>query len=329
MSAKIKAAVVGAGWWGRVHIEAYWRNPDTELVAICTRSNSERTLNYAKMYGAKAYFDIKEMIKKEKPDIVSAVLPDDKHYESYKTIINAGVNCLLEKPLAMDLNKGRMLVKLARKKKIFCAINFNHRYASPFLMLSKFMKEGKIGNPHHLLWRFTGGHYPEGYAGRAAHLLYMQCHGFNIMTTFGGKIKEISGFAQDARGTKQLTSVVLSVKFESGAVGNFTASVDGDYKDPGIYSFEIMGDKGRAVITDAIKKFEYFPRVSPKNPEPVNMSWEPGFFDDDGRSFSKTTDRHIADIVLALKEGKREPISVEEGLEALENGVKAIKAVAF
>jgi hypothetical protein len=38
----LRVGVLGTGNWGRVHIEAYWRNPETELVAICGQSNRER-----------------------------------------------------------------------------------------------------------------------------------------------------------------------------------------------------------------------------------------------------------------------------------------------
>ena len=71
----LRVAVLGTGNWGRVHIEAYWRNPDTHLVAICGQSNQERVKRMAAQYGATGYLDFGEMLEKEKPDLVSIITP--------------------------------------------------------------------------------------------------------------------------------------------------------------------------------------------------------------------------------------------------------------
>ncbi len=322
---KTRVAVIGAGWWGQTHLAAYWRHPDVELAAICVRSNRERGEEIGKQYGANVYLDIEEMLRQETPDLVSVIVPDDQHYQPYMQVIDAGYNCLLEKPLALTLEEGRELVRRARAKGIFCAINFNHRFTTPFRLLAQHQQAGKIGKPHHLLWRFTGGHYPEGQQLPFAHLLYMQSHGFNLLETFGGPLASISGHAGDPRGTGQYTSLTLSLQFISGAVGSFVASVDGDYKDPDIYAFEMMGEYGRAVISDALRQFAYAPRV--QQGEPMTSVWQSHFFDDDSRQFARTNDRHFVEMITALRTGQPEPIPIEEGLRAMELGYAAIEAI--
>src|SRR5207248_607060 len=61
----LRVAVMGTGNWGRVHIEAYWRNPETELVAVCGTSDRERAERMGRQYGAKPYLDLAEMLEKE------------------------------------------------------------------------------------------------------------------------------------------------------------------------------------------------------------------------------------------------------------------------
>ena len=51
-SKPLRVGVLGTGNWGRVHIEAYWRNPQTELVAVCGSANRERAERMAEQYGA-------------------------------------------------------------------------------------------------------------------------------------------------------------------------------------------------------------------------------------------------------------------------------------
>jgi len=333
-SKPLRVGVLGTGNWGRVHIEAYWRNPETELVAICGLRNRERAERMAKQYGATPYLDLGEMLEKEKLDLVSLITPDDQHYEPYRQALQAGVNCFLEKPLCLDVQQGRELVALARRQGVACGINFNHRYATPFQLVKQHIDEGKIGRTLFLHWRFTGGHYPERQTLPLAHLLYMQSHGFNMLQTFGGEIVSIKGHAFDPRETRQFTTATFSLQFAGGAVGTFVASVDGDYKDPDIYGFELLGDRGRVKVDDAIRRFEYAPRPDlvqthqeQKGVESLASVWNSHFFDDESRDFGRTTDRHITDFVRAMRAGEPEPIPVEEGLAALEAGQRAIESV--
>lgn len=333
-SRPLRVGVLGTGNWGRVHIEAYWRNPDTELVAICGQSNRERVERLAKQYGATAYLDLGEMLAKERLDLISLITPDDQHYLPYKQALHAGVNCFLEKPLCMNVEEGRELVALARRQGIHCGINFNHRYATPFQLARQHVEEGKVGQTLFIHWRFTGGHYPERQTLPLAHLLYMQSHGFNMLQTFGGDIVSIAGHAYDPRRTRQFTTATFSLQFASGAVGTFVASVDGDYKDPDIYGFELLGDRGRIRVDDAIRRFEFAPRPDliqthqeQKGAESLAQVWNSHFFDDESRDFGRTTDRHIAAFVRAMRAGEPEPIPVEEGLSALEVGQRAIDSV--
>ncbi len=330
----LRVGVLGTGNWGRVHIEAYWRNPLTDLVAVCGSANMERAERFARQYGAKAYIDLERMIEEQNLDLISIITPDDQHYKPYKVAIEAGLNCFLEKPLTIDLAEARELVALARNKGIYCGVNFNHRYATPFQLVKKHIDEGKVGRPLHFHWRFTGGHYPERQQLPLAHLLYMQSHGFNMLQTLGGKIVSIKGHAYDPRGTGQFTTAAFSLQFESGTVGTFIAGVDGDYKDPDIYQFEMMGERGRVKVDDAIRRFEYAPRPNivqthqeQKGEESLALVWNSHFFDDESRNFGSTTDRHIDHFVKSLIAGEPEPIPVEEGLAALEAGQMAIDAI--
>ena len=330
----LRVGVLGTGNWGRVHIEAYWRNPDTELVAICGSANRERAERMGRQFGATAYLDFGEMLAKENLDLVSVITPDDQHFQPYKQALEAGIHCFFEKPLTMDVAEARELVALARKQGVHCGVNFNHRYATPFLLAQQHIAAGKVGKPLFFHWRFTGGHYPERQVLPMAHLLYMQSHGFNMLQTLGGPVRSVRGHAFDPRGTGQFTTISLSLQFESGAVGTFIAGVDGDYKDPDIYQFEMSGERGRIKVDDAIRRFEYAPRPEiaqthqeQKGAESLAHVWNSHFFDDDSRSFGRTTDRHIADFVVALRDGRPEPIPIEEGLAALEIGQQAIEAI--
>jgi predicted dehydrogenase len=325
----LKAAVVGCGGWGRVHVEAYWRLPGVELVGVCGQYNRQRTERTAQQYGATAFMDIDEMIEKAAPDVVSVITPDDQHFTPYLKVLAHNVHVMLEKPLALDGDEGRRILLAARAKKRLCGINFNHRYATPFQMARRAVDEGCVGQPFHVLWRFTGFHGKELIAQHMAHVLFMQCHGFNMLTHFAGPIAAVNGMAFDPRGTEQATTACFNLQFESGAIGSFVASVDGDYKDPDVYRFEMMGENGRIVVLDAIDGFAYYPRTAHVAGEQFmaqSRSWKSHFFEDDARSFERTTDRHLIEFLDAIRRGDPEPIPIEEGIDALRVGLAAIEA---
>ena len=96
----------------------------------------------------------------------------------------------------------------------------------------------------------------------------------------------------------------------------------------------MTGERGRVKVDDAIRRFEYAPRPDSvqthqeqKGEESLVQVWNSHFFDDDSRSFGRTTDRHIDHFVKCMIAGDPEPIPVEEGLRALRAGQMAIESL--
>lgn len=321
MMSHLRVAVIGYGSWGRVHLDAYRRNPSTDLVAICGR-HRERVESVGASYGARAYTEIGRMLDEVRPDLVSVILPDEAHLAPTLQVLNAGIHCFAEKPLAMTLNDADQLMEAARRSGVRFGINFNHRYSTPFQMARQYITSGKVGTPAYLLWKFTGGHVPERQPA-LHHLLYMQSHGFDMLRWLGGPIRDVGCVAADPRADASLTTAIVSLTFTSGATGALIASVDGNYADTHNHEFECLGLGGRLRITDVLRRFEWCPRGER---EGIQL-WEPGFFDDEARGFAATTARHIDAFVAAQLEGRPVPVPADDGYAALRAGLAAIKSV--
>ena len=69
-----------------------------------------------KKYGVTAYYDYKELIEKEKPDIVHVCVPHYLHPIISKYALEQGVNVLCEKPMAIKYEDAIANVKLAKEK---------------------------------------------------------------------------------------------------------------------------------------------------------------------------------------------------------------------
>ena len=316
----LRVGVIGYGWWGKVHLEAYRRNPHTRIVALCGR-DPERAAQAAAAYGAQPYTDVGRMLERERPDLVSVILPDAAHFGPTLQVLEAGVACFAEKPIAMDLAEAEALLAAARRRNTRFGINFNHRYSTPFQRTRRYIEEGRLGAPAYFLWKFTGGHFPERQPS-LHHLLYMQSHGFDMLRWLGGPVRKVSCLAASPRGDGSLTTATVSLAFDSGAVGTLLASVDGSYADTHNHEFECLGLGGRIRVTDVLRRFEW----SPGGAREGITVWEPGFFDDRERDFAATTATHIDRFVAAQLAGGPVPVPAEDGYRALQLGLAAIES---
>jgi predicted dehydrogenase len=321
MTAPLRIAIIGYGWWGKVHLEAYRHNALTELVAVCGR-DPQRVAETAARYGARPFTDVGRMLREERPDIVSIILPDAEHFAPTLQVLEAGVSCFAEKPLALNLEEADRLLAAAARHGARFGINFNHRFSTPFQRAKATIVAGALGAPAYFLWKFTGGHFPERQAS-LHHLLYMQSHGFDMLRWLGGPVCRVSATAADPRGEGSLTTAAVAVTFASGAIGMLIASVDGSYADTHNHEFECLGLGGRIRVTDVLRRFEWSPRADRAG---VTV-WEPGFFDDRERDFGATTAVHIDRYVQAQLAGQPVPVPAEDGYAALKLGLAAIESV--
>lgn len=318
--ARLKAAVVGAGNWGFQHARAYFMREDTDLVAIVGRTQ-EKTRARADAFHAKAYFDITEMIEKEKPDIVSVCLPAQENFKATLEVIENGVPLLSEKPIAYRLDDAEALVAAASKKDLFYAINFNQRYSIPCLKAKEALSKGALGDPLYLLWRFGHGWDSEKIAHPYLNLIEAQCHGLDMCEHFFGKIKALTAEMTDKSGKDSYSSFTLSLSFENGAVGAFLATLDADEHNRNSQYIELGGTGGRILIEDNVRHYSF-----QKNGSEMSEEWSAGFFEDGKRTFGQDLDRHLDALIPALRKGEKPPVPAEKGLRALKLGLAAIES---
>lgn len=139
----VKVAVIGAGVMGENHIRVYSKLKDAELVGIADVSK-ERVNALAQKYGTKAYTDYKEMFS-EKPDAVSIAVPTVMHRDVALSAMNAGINVLLEKPIADTLQNADEIILKADEKNVKLMIGHIERFNPVILKLKDEIKSGNLG----------------------------------------------------------------------------------------------------------------------------------------------------------------------------------------
>lgn len=125
---KVKIGVVGAGIYGRYHIQTYICDPNVESVVFCDLSE-ERREAAQREYGIKGYESVKEMIAKSECDAISIATPDPYHFEPAKDAMEAGIKYMfIEKPLATNVEECEKLVSIAKENNVQISIDFHKRW---------------------------------------------------------------------------------------------------------------------------------------------------------------------------------------------------------
>ena len=125
MSERIPVAVIGCGRMGRLHARVYSQMPAVELVAVCD-ANAEAAAETAEQYGGAAVSSVEELIGRVKA--VTIAVPTTYHVAAATPLIEAGVACLIEKPLAKTSAEARQIVDLAAKHNAVVQVGHIERF---------------------------------------------------------------------------------------------------------------------------------------------------------------------------------------------------------
>jgi predicted dehydrogenase len=152
---KLRVAVIGAGNMGKNHLRNYFLLPECDLVALADINPAAEKL--ASEFQAEFYTDYIKMLDDMKPDAVSIVVPTPLHYKIACEVMNRGINCLLEKPIASTVEEADALIKLAQKKQVVFTVGHIEHYNPLVVELKKLLDRGSIGDITSIVCERVGG----------------------------------------------------------------------------------------------------------------------------------------------------------------------------
>ena len=147
---KYRTALVGTGWWGMNILRTAAASGRSQVVAMCDvdRNQLDPALAEIRLKTGDSphpYKDFRELLDREKPDIVIVATPDHWHPLTTIAAVNAGAHVYVEKPIGHTICEGRAMVRAARMTGRTVQVG-THRRVSPHNMSAmKFLKEGKAG----------------------------------------------------------------------------------------------------------------------------------------------------------------------------------------
>ena len=109
----IKIAVVGMGYWGKNLVRNFYEMG--VLKVICDSDASRRTTIEEKYPGVEFNQDFQSVLDDDSIQAVVIATPAVMHFQMVKQALEAGKDVFVEKPLALELAQGEVLVSLAAR----------------------------------------------------------------------------------------------------------------------------------------------------------------------------------------------------------------------
>lgn len=226
----VSIAVAGAGLIGKAHIAAIQAHADLRLAALVDPSPAAQVL--AQQHGCSWFADLKDLLSQQMPDGIVLATPNALHVPQALQCIEAGVPCLLEKPIAPTVQEAEQLVQAVQAKQANVLIG-HHRAHSPIMAAARaLVQSGRLGRVvavqgsacfYKPVDYFEAGAWRKEPGGGP--ILINMIHEIHNLRMLCGEITAVQALkSHGVRGFAVEDTVTLNLQFASGALGSFLLS---------------------------------------------------------------------------------------------------------
>jgi predicted dehydrogenase len=213
--------VAGAGAFGRNHLRVYHELEKAGLgvaLAAAVEPDAARAAATAEKYAIPVFSTLDELLAADlRIDAATVAVPTVQHHAVASQLLDAGLDLLVEKPLAATLAEADELLALAAKKGRILQPGHLERFNPPVLAV-----QPKLHRP-----MFFEAHRLSVFTPRALDVdvvLDLMIHDLDIVLTFANSpVREVRAVGLPIL-SPRVDIANVRVEFESGCVANFTAS---------------------------------------------------------------------------------------------------------
>jgi predicted dehydrogenase len=152
----IRVGIVGFGYMGRTHFNCFSALKNVKVAAVCdTNSKAFESANVIKgnikeegalnLSNVNFYTDYDHMLKNERLDAVSITLPTHLHCESVLKALDAGLHVFCEKPIALNIDDGISMIKIAEDRHKMLQIGHCTRFWPEYAKTREIIESGIYG----------------------------------------------------------------------------------------------------------------------------------------------------------------------------------------
>ncbi|MFC1597077.1 Gfo/Idh/MocA family protein [Planctomycetota bacterium] len=328
MTDKLRFALVGCGSQGRYLSEALALTGQAELVACCDL-NHEAAQETARRWGyARAYTNTGQMLDEADPDAVIVATIHDQLQPCGLAVVDAGKHLFIEKPMALNVPDGRVLVDRARAAGVKIMVGYTLPFLPTRVRLKQLVDRGVVGDLVHI----TAGQFIgplDGWLAQPDHgggpLFYIGTHViYQVLDLVPNRAKRV--FAEvDRTDTGVDEACLFSVRFD----GGLTAQIGTSQKIGGRYGWlDVLGSAGR--LRSEWERGEIFVQSTAvdayRDPTTILVPDEAtGPPLEHGQMASATGFRYVrawaaefADFIAAIRDDRDPAVTGDDGLRVLE-----------
>jgi D-apiose dehydrogenase len=153
--AKLRVAVVGAGYYSRFHLEGWRRQAD--LVGVCDL-DGERAAAAALQFGApRSFTALSEMLDALRPDLLDVVVPPAAHATAVALALDRGIATICQKPFTGSWGAANELARQAAARRTILVVHENFRFCPWFREARRLIESGRLGHLHNVAFRLRPG----------------------------------------------------------------------------------------------------------------------------------------------------------------------------
>jgi predicted dehydrogenase len=324
--------VIGVGAFGRNHARVYQQLQQAGSVRLVgvVDPDTVRADAIAREFGCKAFGSIEQMLTTHSEvQAASVAVPTVLHLEAARALMEAGVDVLIEKPMAATLGEADELIGLASEHKRVVQVGHLERFNPAVRATLPLINRPMFFEVHRL----------SVFSPRALDVdvvLDLMIHDLDVVLTFvKSKVKEIRAVGLPILSDK-VDIANVRIEFESGCVANFTASrvstervrklrffqagqyisIDYGRQDVLVFSVGSAADAAHSLAKNA-NEWGTQPSVNPQiqMAKPAITAEEPLLAE-------------IKAFLRSVRERSRPVVSLEDGRRALELGLAVLAEIA-
>jgi predicted dehydrogenase len=316
---KLGVGIIGLGFAGAQHLEAYLKHPDVEVKMICAL-DAEKHRRLAEERHLRFTSDYREVLRSKDVEVVSICTPDHLHAEQALAAIQSGKHVFCEKPLAVTLADSQKTVDAVRSSKTKFLTGQILRFAPYFLSLKKLHDAGMLGRVFfaesdyvHDLRPFLQGWRRDPDSGVDL-TLSGGCHPVDLLRWIVGEVEEVYAVGNKLCLTDlpfPADNILLVLKFTSGATGK--VQITGGCRRPYALNLSLYGTEGTLVndrwFTERIEGLEDFIAL------PLAQKAQFQYYD-----------REVVELLEAIREDREPSVTALEGAKTMAVCLAAVES---
>lgn len=329
MELSLKYALIGCGRISPNHIAAALANK-LDIVSICDidKSKMDETIKTFNLPDSvNRYEDYQEMIEKERPELVAICTESGKHGQIALHCIEAGVNLIIEKPIALSLEEADQIISLSKKMGVKVCACHQNRFNKSIQKIRQAVEEGRFGRllhgTAHIRWNRGEEYYKQapwrGTWEQDGGALMNQCiHNIDLLRwMMGNDITEVVGMIDNL--THHYIEAedlgIALIKFANGSYGIVEGTTN-IYKNNLEETLYIFGEKGTVKAGGKSVNIIEEWRFADNNDEPEEVK---AIYNENPPNVYGFGHKPLyADVIDAIKNNRDPYVTAEDGRRALE-----------